>query len=185
MKLFRLRAARLPSEPPSFGTWLFERVAQTPEIAELPFARLEQICSNAGSLMCGAVFAEPEAFRGRLTLDAETQREALLLARRTADGFQASLADRQHAVLTWPWDHLATRVAWQATQSGTVDSASIGRRLQSIGGAYGLMHREQLAAVLTLWQDVTAGLDTVKEPLDLGLMGRQMLAGYEASQLAG
>jgi len=185
VKLFRRRPPAPPPEPPTFGKWLFERVAQTPEIGDLPFARLEQICSNAGSLLCGAVFAEPEAFRGRLTLDVETQREALLLARRTADGFQASLKDRQHAVLTWPWDHLATRVAWQAKQSGTVDAAVIGRRLQAIGGAYALMHREQLAAVLTLWQDVAAGLGTTKEPVDLGAMGRQMLAGYEASKIAG
>lgn len=185
VKLIPRRSPKPAPEPPSFGKWLFEHVAQTRDLGELPFARLEQVCSNAGSLLCGAVFAEPEAFRARLSIDAETKREAALLARRTADGFRASLADRDHAVLAWPWDHLATRVAWQATRSGTVDAAYIGRRLQTIGGAYGLMHREQLKAVLSLWQDVAAGLATVTERPDLAVMGRQMLAGFEASQMAG
>ena len=163
----------------AFGEWVFTRVARDSALAELPFARLEQLCSNAGSLICGAAYARPEAFRGWLTMAPDVQREAALLSRRTADGFRASLADRNHVVLAWPWDHLATRVAWQATQGALLDHGYIGDQLLAVGGTYALMHREQFSAVVTLWAQVAAGVAGGAAP-DLAALGARMLDAHLA-----
>lgn len=153
-------------------------MARTPR--PLPFARLEQLCSNTASLICGAVYAEPDTFRGRLMLEPYRQGEAALLARRTADGFQTSLRDREHVVLAWPWDHLAMRVAWQATQSGQVETGYIGDHLLATGGTYALMHREQLTAVIDLWGRVAAVATGADTRPDLAAMGSRVLEGWKA-----
>jgi hypothetical protein len=167
----------------SFGEWVFARVASDATLAELPFARLEQLCSNAGSLICGAAYSRPDVFRGWLTMAPDVQREAALLSRRTADGFRASLADRNHVVLAWPWDHLATRVAWRATQGGQLAPANIGEQLLAVGGTYALMHREQFGAVVTLWAQVAAGVAVGAAP-DLAALGAQMLDAHLAEVAA-
>ncbi len=179
MKFFARRAA-IPPPPLSFGEWLFRRVCDDNDPAGVPFARLEQLCSNAGSLLCGAVFARRQRFRDRLALDVPTQNEAALLARRTADGFRASLSDRSHTVLAWPWDHLATRVAWQATQAESVHPAYLGLALERIGATYATMHREQLASAFELWERVVAGLPQAPATPGLPALGEQLLTAFEA-----
>jgi hypothetical protein len=181
VKLFGRRGAATIAAPLPFGTWLFERVTEGVDVETLPFARLEQLCSNAASLIYGAFYADLDACRDWLTLDPETQQEAGLLARRTADGFKASLADRSNVVIAWPWDHLATRVAWQATQSEHVESGLIGERLLAVGGTYALMHREQLTAVFDLWGRVAAAATGAERAPDLAAMGLKMLEGWRAA----
>ena len=170
-----------PAAPEPFGAWIFRQVAGSEDIGGVPFARLEQLCSNAGSLICGAAYAERDECRDWLTLAPEVQNEAALLARRTADGFRASLGDRANVVLAWPWDHLGTRVAWQATQSGEVAVRPIGERLAAIGGTYALMHREQMQSVFELWGRVAAGATGAATAPDLPAMGRQMIEAWRAS----
>ncbi|HMO97132.1 MAG TPA: hypothetical protein PKD27_13525, partial [Tepidiformaceae bacterium] len=104
MRLFR-RQAELPTPPDprpvGFAAWLIRQFAKGTPTSELQFSELERVCSNAGSLLCGAVLARPDAFRGA-PHDLGIQREAAILSRRTADGFKASLADRKNTVLAWP-----------------------------------------------------------------------------------
>jgi hypothetical protein len=146
----------------------------------MTFARLERVCSNAGQLLCGAVFARPEAFRDTIHDSRPLLREGEVVARRTADGFRASLADRTDTVLAWPWDHMATAIAWTATRDGDLSEPALGTALTGLGAAYSLAHREQLAAVVDLWQQVAAGLNQQGGPPDLRLMGRDMLDAYES-----
>jgi hypothetical protein len=145
-------------------------------LADLPFSEVERLCANAGSLLVGAAYSMP----GRFELAVGREKDAALVARRTADGFKASLADRQNAVLAWPWDHLATTVAWEATRDGDTSEAALGRALSEIGGAYALRHREQAGAVLGLWQQVASGVHAGPQRPDLERMGREMLAAYSA-----
>jgi hypothetical protein len=147
----------------------------------MPFSRLERVCSNAGLLLCGAAFVRPEAFSG----DAQAgpgSREGNLVARRTADGFKASLADRANTVLAWPWDHMATSVAWTASRDGDASEPTLGRALTAVALAYSLHHREQLTAVVELWQQVAAGINRDAPPPDLPAMARDMLAAFEAGR---
>jgi hypothetical protein len=150
----------------------------------MPFAQLEQLCSNAGSLVCGAAFSRPAAFHERAAAGGEAATEAAVIARRTADGFKAALADRQHTVMTWPWDHIATRVAWKATRAGSMDEETVGRQIEEIAAEYALAHREQLERVLSIWADVVAAVVApapVARP-SLAEMGGQMLKAFEAEQ---
>ncbi|MBA4180040.1 MAG: hypothetical protein C0506_05570 [Anaerolinea sp.] len=180
MKLFRKPPAPArPPGPPSFGAWLVARFAGEESAAELPFAKLERACGNAGSLICGAVLARPASFGDKVRMDADTLQEAGLVAKRTANGFQASLADRDNVVLSWPWDHLATRVAWRATQRGPVSEEAVGDELLRIGATYAIAHREQLEAARGVWEEVVAGLRPGGEA-SLTRMGADMLAAYEA-----
>lgn len=179
MKLFRkAHAPAQPPAPPSFGEWLVARFVGEESAAELSFAKLERACSNVGSLLVGAVLERPARFRETVTLDAETRMEAALVAKRTADGFRSSLDDRDNTVLSWPWDHLATRVAWKATQSGSVSERAVGDELLRIGAAYAIAHREQLEAVVGLWTQVVAGIKP-ESALSLTTMGTDMLVAYE------
>lgn len=164
-----------------FAAWLIRQFAKGTPTSGLPFAELERVCANAGSLLCGAVLARPDAFRGA-PHDLAIQREAAVLSRRTADGFKASLADRQNAVLAWPWDHLATSVAWNATREGSAEEEQLGRAIFELATAYSLFHREQLEAVVDLWAQVATGIQASQQPPDLPRMGRDMLDAYEAQQ---
>lgn len=184
MIFFRRRQPTPPAEPerPSFGEWLIRQFTGGQPTSALPFQRLERVCSNAGLLLCGAAFARPEAFReGAPQLN---RREAGVVARRTADGFKASLADRANTILAWPWDHMATSIAWTGTRAGDVSEARLGRALTEIGTAYALVHREQLAAVIDLWQQVAAGLNGDARAADMQAMGRDMLRAFEAGREA-
>lgn len=184
MKLFsRERKPAAPPEPPSFGAWTLRQVAQGESTAAVAFSRLEQLLSNTASLVCGAVHGSPEPFRAT-GFDLATQREAALVARRTADGFRASLADRDHAVLAWPWDHIATRVAWLATQSRQLDEEHLGRSLEQITVAYTLFHAEQVRAVIGVWGQVAAGVTHTAEPPNLEAMGLQMYLSFARATAA-
>ena len=178
MKLFaRDRKPPLAPAPPSFGAWALRQVAQGESSSAVPFSRLEQLLSNTASLVCGAVHGSPESFR-TIAFDPATRREAALVARRTADGFRASLADRDHAVLAWPWDHIATRVAWLGTQSGELDEERLGRTLEQIACAYALAHEEQLRAVIGVWRAVAGGVTQASEPPNLEAMGLQVYLAF-------
>ncbi len=167
-----------PRAPASFGTWVLRQVAQGNDTRSLAFNQLEQVCSKAASLVCGAIHADPSAFRELVVIDATTQREAGLVARRTADAFRASLADRDHVILAWPWDHVATRVAWLGTQAGRLSEEELGREIDRIAGAYALVHREQLGTAIRLWSQVVAAVARAQEPPDLGFMGSEMFRAF-------
>lgn len=164
-------------ETPSFGIWVLHSFARDEPVATMPFARLEHVCANAAALVCGAVYADPGAFAAPAEDDSG---EAALVARRTADGFARALADRVHTVLAWPWDHIATRVTWQATHEGVLAEGRTGRALEHLAAAYASRHREQLAMVLGVWADVAAGLATGPTP-DLVAMGRTALGEFAAA----
>ncbi|MGH2632912.1 MAG: hypothetical protein ACRDG3_05835 [Tepidiformaceae bacterium] len=187
MKRFRGRAAPVTATPPEgFGEWLVRRITPESPTESLTFAQLEQVLSNAGSLLCGAVYADPGAFLGRVPLDVPSQYEAMIIARRTADGFEASLKDRTNVVLAWPWDHLGTRVAWLTTQASDTGEAAVGGALFTAAVTYALMHGEQLTSVFELWESVVAGLpgSTASVPRArnrLPEMGRQLLDAYNAA----
>lgn len=177
-----------PAPPPDprpvgFAAWLIRQFSKGRPTTELPFSELERVCANAGSLLCGAVLARPEVFRGA-PHDLGVQREAAVLSRRTADGFKASLADRQNTVLAWPWDHLATTVAWNATKGGSADEEDLGKAIFELGTAYSLFHREQLEAVVDLWAQVATGIHASQQPANLARMGGDMLMAYEAQTTA-
>lgn len=180
VRFFRRRQPAPPAEPerPTFGEWLVRQFAGGEPTSDMPFQRLERVCSNAGLLLCGAVYARPEAFRDAGPV--LNRREAGVVARRTADGFKASLADRVNTILAWPWDHMATSIAWAGTREGDVSEGRLGRALTEVGVAYALVHREQLAAVIDLWQQVAAGLNPGALAPDMQAMGSDMLRAFEA-----
>lgn len=186
MRFLRRRAVPVPAAPPpSFGPWLLRHFARGEATAEMTFSRLERVCSNAGSVLCGAAYANPEALMASGEIGATLASEAALVAKRTGDGFRACLADRQHTVITWPWDHMATRVAWEASRNSEQSEETVGRRLCDIGAAYAVRHRQQLATALDLWRQVTAGLKPgVGSATTPGLeeMGNQLLVAFEAEQ---
>jgi len=145
----------------------------------MPYSEVERLCANAGSLLLGAAFAEPASFEQQVSPDPRVLREAALLSRRTADGFKASLADPRNAVIAWPWDHLATAVAWEATRRGDTSEDALGEPMQAVGAAYALRHHDQLAAVLDLWRQVAAGVRRSGEAPDLSHMGSEMLLAFK------
>ncbi|PFG73672.1 hypothetical protein A9A59_0874 [Tepidiforma thermophila] len=167
---------------PGFGAWLLLQFAGEEPLEGMPFARLERVCSNAASLVCGAAFARPGPFERPEVLRPAMREEAAVVSRRTADGFRAALADRENTVLAWPWEHIGTSVAWQATRAGTVEAAQLGERVEQLAAAYGIYFREQLTAVLDLWRQVAAGVYRGEQEPDLPRMGAQMLAAYEAQR---
>lgn len=176
-----LRRAK-PLEPvarTTFGAWLLGHFAGGREIGGLPFSEVERLCANAGSLLVGAVFALPDSFAKERT--PEALQDAALVARRTADGFKASLADRNNAVIAWPWDHMATALAWDAAKAGDSSRETLGAALEATGAVYASMHREQLTAVLELWRQVAAGVHTGAERPDLARMGAEMWAAYQGT----
>ena len=189
MNVFRRRLPPIepPIEParPTFGEWLLRQFTAGHASSDMPFSRLERICSNAALLLCGAVFARPEHFLNPAAESGPLAREGSVIARRTADGFKASLADRKNTVMAWPWDHMATSVAWTATRTGDLSEEAIGRALTDLGVAYSLSQRDQLAAVIDLWTQVTAGLNAQSPPPDIQAMACDMLTAYQAAAGAG
>lgn len=159
----------------TFGAWLLGLFADGKHLADLPFTELERLCAHTGSLLVGAAYAMPGFFSSPQT----SARAAALVARRTADGFQASIADRENTVLAWPWDHMATTLAWEANRGGGLSEATLGRAIAELGGAYAARHREQAGAVLGLWQQVSAG------GADLAHIGSELLASYRGAVVSG
>lgn len=183
MRLFRRRRSA-PPPVPSFGEWTLRSFAKDEPLTEMTFARLEQACANAASLLLGAAFADPEAAREESAKHPDAANEAEVLARRTADAFRAALADRDRVVLAWPWDHLATRVAWEAARDGDAAPGPLGDALWRAAAAYALYQREQLQHVVTLWNQVAAGVSRSGAQPDLAVMGREALAAYRQATKA-
>lgn len=165
-----------------FGAWLLSQFAGGKPVNGMPFSEVERICANAGSVLFGAAYARPDAFEPGPAGDVIWRTEAALLSRRTADGFKAAVADKQNTVVAWPWDHLATTIAWDATRAEDTSEASLGVTLAGIGSTYALRHRDQLAAVLNLWQQIVGAIQTSTERPDLARMGGEMLTAYEQTQ---
>lgn len=179
MRLLRRSAAPEPRPvAPGFAEWLLSQFAGGAPLDSAPFAEVERICANAGSLLIGAASARPEAFPPSREPAAIV--EAALIARRTADGFKAALADRQHTVIAWPWDHIATSAAWAATRSGDTSAAALGDALTAVSLAYATSHREQLSAVLSLWSQVAGNVHPGGPAPDLAAMGAEMHQAYRA-----
>ena len=182
VKLFRRQTSPpAPTGAPGFAAWLLEQFSPAVPTSGLPYAEVERLCANAGSLLFGAAFARPAAFPPALGDELPARTEAALLAKRTADGFKASLADRQNAVIAWPWDHLATSVAWQATRDQDTSERALGEALSQVAVCYNLRHRDQLEAVLGLWRQIAGNLQHTGESPDLAAMGAQMLSAYETA----
>ncbi len=115
MRLFRRETALsvpLPL-PQAFAEWLLVATSGTTKLEDMDFAALERVCGNTSSLLIGAALAAPGTAAVSPADPATAGEHARLIARRTADGFSAALADRNHTVLAWPWDHIGTRVAWE------------------------------------------------------------------------
>ena len=168
--------------PESFGAWLVRTFAQGEPVEALAFADLERVCSNAASIICGAAYAGTPALPAAPSFSREVVEEATLVGQRTTDAFRAATGDADNVVVTWPWDHLGTRVAWQATQAGDPPTATaLGEMLLTVGTAYCLTHREQLRSALELWEQVAVGLrgESGEERPNLALMARRMATAYE------
>jgi hypothetical protein len=173
--------------PPSFGEWVVRQFSAGERLRDMTFARLERTCTNAASIVCAAAWSDPGAAHLAVPPGGEGLADARLVASRSADGFQACLADRQHTVITWPWEHLGTRVAWLMTQAGTVAETEAGRLLLAIASSYAEIAREQLGTALGLWEQVAAGLPAGQAASvrpDLAGMARQFVAAFEQELVA-
>lgn len=183
----RARKAEPPapaeSAGPTFGGWVLEQFLRGEQPAALAFAQLERACSNAASLICGAVYGRPGAFDAAVLAAPGMAGDAGTIAGRTADGFKAALADREHTVLAWPWEHIGTMAAWRATRAGELETARLGGAVERLATAYALRHREQLAAVLDLWAQVAEGVYRGEQQPDLVAMGLEMLRAFEAGRV--
>ncbi len=177
--LRRKQAAPEPPPVPGFGEWLLLQFSGGEPTAGQAFASVERMCANACSLLIGAAHAAPDRFapiEEPAVLD-----EARLIARRTADGFKASLADRQNTVIAWPWDHIATSTAWAAARAGDTSERALGESMAGVAVAYASRNREQLRAVLDLWTQITGNLHPDRLAPDLEQMGTRMFEGYRAA----
>lgn len=184
MKWFKRESpAEVPPAPrrASFGAWVVHKFAKGRAPTEMTFAEIEQLCANAGSILCGAAYADPEALKATIEVSQELIDEAQVIAQRTGDGFRAALADEQHTLIAWPWDHLGTRIAWRATRQGMVDERWLGDALTAVATVYAIGFREQLTHVLDLWRRVAGGVrrDVEGAAPDLVEMGRTMWALYQ------
>lgn len=169
--------------PEPFGAWLVRAFARGEPIGELPFASLERVCSNAGSIICGAAYVGSPTLPAASSFSREVVEEATLVGERTTYAFRAATRDADHVAVSWPWDHLGTRGAWRATQASHPPSAiALGEALLTVGTAYCLTHREQLRSALELWEQVAGGLrqESAEERPRLALMAARMLTAYEA-----
>jgi len=173
-----------PTPARGFAAWLLRQFNGGKPTAELPYAEVERICANAGSLLFGAAFARPEEFVESVPETGVAASEAALLSRRTADGFKASLEDRNNAVIAWPWDHLATKVAWEGTRANDTSEDHLAAAISEIGATYAIRHREQLTAVLDLWGQIATNVTTNAQPPNLAALGEQMLTAYHATTAA-
>lgn len=171
---------RPPSAAPplTFGAWVLRCFAGEPGVGSLDFAAAERAAANTAAALCGALFADRDALASGLPLPEDTADEAALVARRTAEGFRASLEDRVHTVITWPWEHLATRAVWEATRADTLDDDTLGLRLLQVSGVYVYAHRDQLETALGLWKQVAADLRG-DAGADLVAMGTELFRLYQ------
>lgn len=178
------RRSPLPPSPPGFGGWALGCFAGSTPLSELAFEKLEKHLANAASAVCGAVFADPEILAPVLPLPPARVQDAHLVARRTADGFRAALADPKNTVIVWPWEHLATLLAWRATRSGPLDQERLGEEMLETAGAYAAAHRQQLSSAFTMWTEVARGVRAREAPpADLAALGAELHRLYRATIL--
>lgn len=180
----KLRKRASGTRTPGFGEWVLHSFTGDEATERMTFAQLEGVCSRAASLLCGAVLAEPE-WAWTLEEAGEAAEDAALIARRTADGFRAALADGTRVVLAWPWDHLGTRCAWLATRDGDPSVAATGERLLAASAAYARRHRDQLRAACTAWEEIAASVQGPGPRPSLTTMGRQALELWQREVDAG
>jgi len=181
MPLFRRSIESAETSRPPFGEWLVTKFAGDRPLSEMTPAEIEGVCANAGSVTCAAAYARPKERLEGLALTGDLVDEAGVVARRTGDAFKAMLDDPKHAVIAWPWDHLATRIVSAATREGAAPSAAeLGRALDETGTAYGIAYREQMDAVLDFWKRVTDSMETQGKPRpqDLEVLAVRMLDGF-------
>lgn len=188
MRLLPFGRKEEPEAPPmrSFGEWLVRQFSHKMPMEALTFAEAERVCSSAASLLCAAAYADADAVGKGLKFTSEHVQEAQIIATRTGDGFQAALNDKDHTAITWPWDHLSTRIVWTAQRAGTATAANVGRSLHVIGTTYAVTHREQLRHAIEFWDTVAVGFETsTDEHTDLVTMGSRMLEAFEAGEVGG
>lgn len=157
----------------SFGRWVLRCFSGGTPLESMPFSAAERVAANTAAALCGALSMDRDALASGLPLPPGTDDDAALVARRTADGFAAALADPAHTVITWPWDHLATRVTWEASRDGALDDDAVGLRLLQVSGAYAVSHADQLTAALDLWRRVAGEVERGNAP-DLAAMGARL-----------
>lgn len=181
MKVFHRRPpVPVTPERARFAAWLLAQFAGGKSLADLPFSEVERICAKAGSIFLGAAHARPECLGDPADETAADRSAAAVLMKRTADGFKTSLADRNNAVIAWPWDHLGTSIAWEATRAEDTSEAALAAAFSRVAASYALRHRDQLESVLDLWKQVAGALRPDAAEPDLRKMGLEMLIAYEA-----
>jgi len=156
-----------------FAGWLVARFLPggTPGTS---FAGLEAASSKAASLFLGAAAAGAEVLDGIAPAAPAQVAEAHTLARRTADSLRSALDDAGRSVVAWPWDHLATMVAWGQTRDGEASTGTLGEAIAVAGAAYARLHPSQLGGALDLWGLVASGLAPGGPAPDLRRMGATM-----------
>lgn len=165
----------------AFADWALGHSAKGADLAALDFPGLEHLLSNTSLLLIGAGLAVPGTAAVAPDDDLVAREHGLVIAKRTADGFKAALADRVHTVLIWPWDHIGTRVAWDSSKSG--DYGAVAGELAEWSFGYVANHRPQVDEVGKLWTDVTAGVASIGA-LRLELLGGAALQEYLQQRLA-
>ena len=190
MKLFRRRVERRGEYP--FGPWLIHQLASGSATGEMRLAELEQLCSNAAAVMCGAAFADPDTARTLFRDNSQAQAEADLVSALVGKAFAAPLEERHpdNHVVSWPWDRMGLRAAVRAQDTGLLGEDDLGRWLMEVAGAYVVHHRDQAAAALGLWEEIAARAQPAPSadsdpPPSLATMGRQLLGAFQLLQLAG
>lgn len=165
----------------AFAEWTLGHSAKGSDLASLDFPGLEHVLSNASLLLIGAGLAVPGTAAVAPDDGVAARENGVVIARRTADGFAAALADRVHTVIAWPWDHIGTRVAWDASKSG--DYENVAGELAEWSFGYVANHRAQVEEVAKLWTDVTAGVQSIGA-LRLDVLGGTALQEYLQQRLA-
>lgn len=148
----------------------------------MDFPGLEHLLSNTSLLLIGAGLAAPGTAAVAPDDGLVARDHGQIIAKRTADGFAAALADRVHTVIAWPWDHIGTRVAWDSSKSG--DYGAVAGELAEWSFGYVTNHQTQAEEVAKLWSEVTAGVQSLATPLRIDVLGGAALQDYLRQRLA-
>lgn len=190
MKLFRRKLETHGGQ--AFGPWLVRQLAEATPPADMRLAELEQLCSNAAAVMCGAAFGDPETASTLFRGNGEARAEADLVAALVGNAFDAPLEERDPAnmVVSWPWDRMGVRAAVRAQDRGLLDEDDLGQWLMELAGAYVVTYRDQAGAALSLWEEIAARAQpeptaATESPPSLSTMGRQLLGAFQLMELAG
>lgn len=190
MKLFRRKVETRGGQ--AFGPWLVRQLADGTSPADMRLAELEQLCSNAAAVMCGAAFGDPETASTLFRGNGEARAEAELVAALVGNAFDAPLEERdpENMVVSWPWDRMGVRAAVRAQDHGLLDEDDLGQWLMEVAGAYTSNYRAQAQAALSLWEEIAARAQPEpsagsEPPPSLTTMGRQLLGAFQLMELAG